>query len=317
MSTKIYHLCLSSHDEVLFRSEEDFNYAFNCLALAALRTESRLLADSIMSDHIHFCSATKVPKEMMKCYRYSYTRRFNAKYMRRGRLGEDNAFILDMNGTRHITAGISYVLRQGLHHGLCSTAFEYQHSSVNCMFQKALGKSDAHGMMPENNRYLYLPEDLPIPVRYRMSESGLLYREDVIDTSFVESLFVTPRSFLYNMSRPSDIIWEEEQEKDSSQSKPITLSLIEAGVNADIQELKRNEFGKNNYSNLTDIELCRIIDNDIVPKYNARSIYELPLRKRKEIAEQLFTKYSKNAKNNSGKFATETQISRCLALKHI
>ena len=46
---KTYHLCLASHDEVMHRSEEDYIYDVNCMALAILRTGSRGLADSVMS----------------------------------------------------------------------------------------------------------------------------------------------------------------------------------------------------------------------------------------------------------------------------
>ena len=40
---KTYHVSLSSHDEVLFRNEADLIRGFNCLALATLETDSRLL----------------------------------------------------------------------------------------------------------------------------------------------------------------------------------------------------------------------------------------------------------------------------------
>ena len=50
---KIYHICLSSHDEVLFRCERDYVIGFNCLAEAAFYTGSKLLADGFMSTHWH------------------------------------------------------------------------------------------------------------------------------------------------------------------------------------------------------------------------------------------------------------------------
>ena len=39
---KTCHLCLSSHDEVMYRSEADLIIGFNCLAIAVLETESRI-----------------------------------------------------------------------------------------------------------------------------------------------------------------------------------------------------------------------------------------------------------------------------------
>ncbi len=59
---KIYHLCLSSHDEVLFRSESDLIRGFNALALASLTTDSALLADGLLTTHLHFLTQTPAPK---------------------------------------------------------------------------------------------------------------------------------------------------------------------------------------------------------------------------------------------------------------
>lgn len=47
---KTVHLCLSSHDEVLFRNEADLIAGFNCFAVATLTTESRALAEGRSSD---------------------------------------------------------------------------------------------------------------------------------------------------------------------------------------------------------------------------------------------------------------------------
>lgn len=68
---KIYHLCLSSHREVLFRDEEDFTIGFNYLAEAAFYTESRLLADGFMSTHWHNIVRTEVPDELTARFRYA------------------------------------------------------------------------------------------------------------------------------------------------------------------------------------------------------------------------------------------------------
>lgn len=43
---KAVHLCLSSHDEVMYRSEADLIMGFNCLALAMIESGARLLAET-------------------------------------------------------------------------------------------------------------------------------------------------------------------------------------------------------------------------------------------------------------------------------
>ena len=136
---KMCHLCLSSHDEVMYRSEADLIIGFNCLAIAVLETESRLLAEGFLSTHNHSLVQTDNEKELAFRSRYAYSRYFNTKYKRRGRLGEKEFFILDIEGLHHTLAALNYVNRQGLHHGLATTPFEYLHCSANAFFRKELG----------------------------------------------------------------------------------------------------------------------------------------------------------------------------------
>lgn len=314
---KTFHICLASHDEVLFRSEEDFNHAFNCFAVAAVLTESRVLGESFMSDHMHNCIQSDSPEKLMKRYRYAYTRYFNAKYHRHGRLGDRGYFMLEMEGLRHIMAGLSYVFRQGLHHGLCETAFAYPHSSVNCIFRKELGRDDEPRLIEDKSRYLYLPDHCSLSTKYRMSESGLLVREDIIDTQYVEELFITPKSFLYYMNRQSDEKWKDEQNDDNSKQAPVTLKMIESRVACSIDDLSRNEYGKVNKSHMTDQELCSYIDSIIVPRFNVFSIYGIPLRKRKELAEKILQKFSFGSHSGNGKYVTQKQVARCMVLEYV
>ena len=44
----LYHLCVASHNEVLFRDESDFLAFTNLMALAAYKTNEELLADALM-----------------------------------------------------------------------------------------------------------------------------------------------------------------------------------------------------------------------------------------------------------------------------
>ena len=60
---KTYHLCLSSHEEVMFRSEADLCRGFNALALAILETDSRLLAEGFLTTHFHQLVQTAVRKK--------------------------------------------------------------------------------------------------------------------------------------------------------------------------------------------------------------------------------------------------------------
>ena len=95
---KTYHLCLSAGDEVMFRDLEDYHRGFNCFALALYKTDSTGLVESIMSTHVHQLVQTHDPDAFMFCFRNPYSKYFNRKYGRSGRLGEGKHFSMQVVG---------------------------------------------------------------------------------------------------------------------------------------------------------------------------------------------------------------------------
>lgn len=336
---KTVHLCLSSHDEVMYRNEEDLNMGFNCLALAVLETGSRLLAEGFMTTHHHNLVQTDHHRELMYRSRYAYARYFNAKYGRKGQLGEKTYFSLDVEGLHHTTAALNYVLRQGLHHGLAATPFEYPHCSVNAIFREELGKHKDAQLIRDSGRYLYLPRNRSVPSdKYRMSANGLLLREDIIDTTYVEEIYISPRNFLFQMNKVSGERELEEQRKEND-TPPVTMDRIEAGVSDfDAKRSQIFEQGRIDRGWMTDLELCEVIDRRIVPRYLKKdppqglddrsdprkepttSIYKLSETQRAEIGNGLWKEsrqspYSRDTRGYlSGKHVTEAQLRRCLCI---
>ena len=322
---KTVHLCLSSHDEVMYRNEADLIMGFNCLAMAALETESRLLAEGFMTTHHHNLVQTDHYKELMYRSRYAYARYFNAKYSRKGPLGERKYFSLEIEGLFHTTAALNYVIRQGLHHGLTSTPFEYPHCSANAFFRKELGRCGETQLLRDSNRYQYLPKNKSLPAnRYRMSANGLLLREDIIDTAYVEEIYISPRNYLFQMNKVSNERDLDEQRKENG-APPITVDLIESGVpDFNAKTAKIFEQGKVDRKRMTDLELCAIVDGQIIPRYlkhsESVSIYRLSESKRATICDNLWqeclqSRFGKATRGFlSGKYVTEAQLRRCLCI---
>lgn len=317
---KLYHIAFSSHNEVLFRSEEDINYGFNCFALACLETESRPLADSEMTTHTHFGIHSDDPVRTFSRFRYSYTRHFNSKYGRRGPLGEEEPFLLEVNGLLHSQTMLSYVFRQGLHHGLSPTPFGYPHNSINAIFKQVLGKESDSTYISRKHMGKFLPRPArDLPSKYRMTVNGLLLREDVIDTSYVEELYLSPRNFLYQMNRMSSEEWKNEQMEDKNELPPITLETIEpTSYRPTISKLLLNENGRNFRNDITDLELCNLIDKHYVRLMRKNSIYELNHSERNNLGNRLCSDFrngviSKLLGRNAD-FANLDQIRRCAAI---
>lgn len=329
--TNLYHICYSSHNEVMFRSDEDMDRFFNILAVEALKTGSQILADAEMSDHVHICLFSTCVEELIHKTRYAYTMYFNRKYHRNGRLGEKNYFRTELNGRHHILAGISYVMRQGLHHGLTALPFEYRHCSANCIFAEDRGVHAFRAQLPNKSRYKYLPGEKSIPDNIRMSDSGLIFREDIIKVRYVEELFGSVKNFMFYMTRNSDEKWNSEQREENAQTEVISLGLIEGNDSTnDLRKMIANEKGKVDYTMASDIELCNYIDSTILPYYakliglNPQEVklYDFSLEVREKIANDLIATgrnggYSYNGKcfcKKLGKYFKEQQLKRTLAI---
>lgn len=306
---KLYHLSLSSPGEVLFRSQDDYRRAFNCYVVALLKSDSLSFADAFMSNHLHLCITSKSLKEFCYLFRIGYAKYFNNKYYRGGKLGEDNFFVLEVEGIRHIIAAVSYVLRNPVHHGISSTPFEYPYSSANIIFAKELGKGNIGPILPKEKIWRYLPKNLKLDIPCRMDVNGMFLREDITEIRQVEMLYGTPRNYLYYMNRLSDSKWENEQKTDEVSHSPITLSNIERIKESDITPLLRNEYGREDYRKMRDLDLCKLVDTHFVKKYKARSVYQLSRLQKNEIANDLYSLY-----RITGVY--QEQIERCLAMNY-
>ena len=300
-----YHLCLSAENGILFRCAEDFIRAINCLCLTAHKTQSILLAYAFMSTHVHICVRTDDPEMLMHSFWYPYTRYFNAKYHRKGRLGERDFFKMEIDGLHHLLTVIAYVLRNPMHHGVTGTPFGYPYSSIRALFRKDFGWEDNETYLKEIHEYHHISSHRKLPAIFRMNSLGMIDPTTSIDYKDVEHQFSTARTFLYYMNRLSGEKWEKEQIQDDSSNPPITLEIMENGVGyQDIKTMLANEYGRSNYHALSDIQLCHEIDNVMLPGEGKHSIFCLTDVEKLHIARRLFNEYR----------APVLQICRCLSL---
>lgn len=303
---KTFHICLSSEDEVMFRDEEDYNRGFNCFALALHKTDSIGLVESFMSNHVHFLVQTSDPNKFMGAYRMPYTKYFNHKYGRTGRLGEPIHFTTEIEGLHHHLAAISYILRNGLHHGVVPIAYGYPHSSINAIFQKDMGKSPILDLIPQSSFYRHIGRNAIFPERYKMSSSGLFLRESVLDIAQIENMFATPRAFDYYMNRKTSEDWIKEQGKDNTSSPLVTLELIESKAQlSSIKEMLIFESGRSDYRKISDMKLCQEIDRITRDCFHKPSVYALSHEAKTKIAKLLREKYH----------VSSAQLSRCLVCR--
>ena len=195
-----YHLCFTSHKEVLFRDEEDMNHGFNSLCSSLYKTDSACYAYVSMSDHHHGCYRTRAAVELIRAFRESHTKYLNRKYGRKGEMGEAGVYIQEISGIKHFLAAVSYVLKNPPHHGVASSPFEYPYSSANDYFQKELGKNlIPEGLLSYAEIKAVLPRRADFDPSWKMGRNGVFLSASVLDISAVETNFGTAQAFNYYM----------------------------------------------------------------------------------------------------------------------
>lgn len=306
---RLYHFCITCHSEVLFRDGEDIRNITNILALESFACGVELWADAIMSTHLHGIASAEEERMILFCQRLKMriTKFHRNRHHGTGALFDPKHFLLPLDGNNHILAAISYVLRNGLHHGQSATPFSYPHCSANHLFRRDLGKEPFnHAITLRAEIARYLPRRSEFPDHFAMDRDGILLRDSFENLQMVEHYYRTPRCFDYYMSRLSGEEWQREQQQDSVGDKPVTLDLLEPATTYEpIAKMLASEKGHNySASRLSDQDICRMIDKEYVPGYHADSVYRLPEEQRRRIGEDLVRRLH----------AAPGQIRRCLAL---
>ena len=298
-----YHICFTSHSEVLFRDEEDHGAFVNLMALRAYALGVEVLVDAEMSTHVHLNIFTETPLLYAGQLRASYTKYFNRKWGRVGRFGEKGTYVMKVCGFNHQMVLENYILRNGLHHGAAATAFGYKHCSSRELFAEDICFSSAKAAgFSRHEIASFLPRRSEFPDQYQMDENGVFLRKSFMELRRAEQYYGSPRNYLYQMNRLTDEDWIKVQLDDGS-GDPITLSSVEMADEKSVAAMLRNEHGRQfSRSRLQDIDVCTLIDNDILQRTS--SVYSLSAKQKSSIARQL--KYEFHL--------PESQIARCLVL---
>lgn len=298
-----YHICFTSHDEVMFRDDEDHGMFVNLMALRGFSHGTEILVDSEMSTHAHLNVFSDKPMLYAGTLRMSYTKYFNKKYGRDGRMGEKYTYLTKVEGFYHQMVLENYIQRNGLHHGAAPTAFGYKYCSVRDLFAKELGfEQEPAASFTRNEIASFLPRYSEFPDNWQMTPSGIFIRSSFMELRRAEQFYGTSRNYLYQMNRLTDESWSHEQLRDNT-GQPITLSMIEHADEKSVAQMLNNENGRNfKHGKLQDMDVCRLIDKDLLPSYGVNSVYQLTSTQRNAIAHTLLYEFH----------LPESQISRCL-----
>ena len=307
---QLYHVCLTAHSEVLLRNIEDVRMITNLTALAAWRTGTEILTDSQMSTHKHEMLSSEDPRRFALREMLSITKSFNKRHGRKGPLFDNDPFILPLRGPRHVQMATNYSLRQGLHHGQSETAFDYPWSTCNSIFPTERGVAPVAAVYKGRGELLScLPRNAEFPDEWEADENGILLRRSFEQLAMVENWYGTARNFLFSMIRRTSDEWLAEQNKDAEGGQPVSLDMLEKGYSA--EDIKSMLAFENNRKFTDtpkhDMDVCELIDREMLGRFGASSVYALSDGQKKHLADEL--RYDVGIRS-------EKQISRCLAMDY-
>lgn len=293
-TSEIIHVCIKSEDEVMHRDEEDYRCGISKMALAAYRTQTIIYAYALMSTHIHIVVETRNCSKFVSCFRNGYTKWFNFKYKREGRLGE-KSFHTEYLGTFNRTLrAINYVLRNPVHHLVTDTAFGYEFCSARYVFEGQICPGET------TSRYRlskYYSHNKALPKSMTLNEKGMISPQSFLDVKAVERIYATPKNFLFHINRPS----YADLEKSAENGEKI-LSICDIEPMISLEEIQNNERKRSVQGLTTDMDICRIIDKEIL---QGRTYAQLSPQEKKEVAWRVSRKIYG---------FTNKQIARCLGM---
>lgn len=304
----LYHLSISAHGETLFRDDEDIRSITNILALCGFSFGVEIWVDALMATHLHLIVFGEEDRvyALARRLKMRITKYHRGRHRGKGPLFDPPIFVLRLEGPNHILAAISYVLRNGMHHAQSATPFGYAPCSVNDLFREELGKSPIRSRITSRAEITRaLPRFSEFPDRFAIDENGMLIRDSFEELQRVELFYKTPRSFLYQMNRLSSEDWVREQREDPVPDEPVTLERMEPGANerslsAWLSNEKGHLFRKDRP---TDMDVCQLIDRDLLRRYPGRTVYQLDDREKRAVSRIL----------QEDLYIPISQIRRCLA----
>jgi len=286
---KLYHLCVSS-PEVMFRVPEDYYQGINRACLAAYHHDAGLLAYSFMSNHFHVIVETENPFIYIGALRNGYSKWFNSKYSRKGPLGHQGFHAVELNTPEHILEGITYVLRNGVHHNVGSYPSGYPFCSTRYYFMKDFG---VHGLYTPITSWKeqreFLSWKVKLPPGYVLDKSGMLIQENILQIKMVEHYYGSPRKFSYYMNKLSGEEW--------------AMLHIESWMGTKAKELLNNEKITGKINRISDVDVCQFIDKWLKDNKKGAPYTTLLHKEKLRLAQLLWQKR-----------AGPGQIARCLAI---
>ena len=259
MKKEEFYLLTTKHLEnnLWFKDEEDFKVGMNFVAIQACRSDVKVLAFILMSNHLHFVvTGTKDSARLfIDRIKLRYSKYLRNKYgcmeFLRGNGVDIRSVQPEDDG---LERAIAYVQMNCVAANICSHPSQYPWGTGNAFFRvaPASGRLLETFSGREKCRLLHSWEDA-LPAFLQICDGGYILPESYVQVSFVESLFRSANRFNYFLSTSS----KAKKRLDAADSNlPAFRDQI---IHASLSDLCQSLFRKPQFQDLGESEKTEVL----------------------------------------------------------
>lgn len=193
-------------DQIWFKDEEDFIAAMNVIPLIAAMAGVRIVAFVLMSNHVHFildCSYEQAVVFINEFKRH-YSSYVRGKYGMEKILRRNKVDIQKLDPSEEtLSRVIAYVQMNPVAANICSHPTAYPWGTGRSFFNLSAPKGTPVEALSNRARFKLLHSKRDTPKGLLVGEDGYILPETYVETTFVESVFRTPKSMNYYLNNSS------------------------------------------------------------------------------------------------------------------
>ena len=203
-----FYLVTTDHleDKIWFKEQKDFKVAMNAIPIIAAMLGIRVIAFILMSNHVHFileCTQRQA-LEFINEFKRHFSYYTHIEYGVRKNLRRNKVDIRRVDATQEsICRAIAYVQMNSVAANICSNPSDYPWGIGGSFFRVSKPKGIPLESLSARARYKLLHCKKDIPGGLLIGEDGYILPESYVVTSFVESVFRTPKSMNYYLNNSS------------------------------------------------------------------------------------------------------------------
>lgn len=178
----------------------------NYVAVVSVITGVNVLAFVLMSTHVHFvlcCSRSEAKlfiDTFKKLYGAYYCRKYKAvDYLRR--LAVDIREV--PNEREALEKAIAYVQMNCVAANICAAPYYYKWGTGSCFFNKNPFPGKPVNELSRRVQIRITRSNVALPEHFRIGADGFILPESYVNVKFVESLFRSPKRYMYFLSSSS------------------------------------------------------------------------------------------------------------------